>query len=180
MKTSLRYSLFTIALILFGAILQPSLHAQVLGRGFGGALGGAVLGSLVGGREGAQAGAVIGGAVGLAKGAKEKKQKKAQREANARQQAEREKIEKEQQAAEIERLKKQDSAEEVFETGTVIEIQKSLMRMNFDPGDINGKMQPATENAIRLYEQKYNLLETGRPSQELLKHMLRYSPVKEV
>jgi peptidoglycan hydrolase-like protein with peptidoglycan-binding domain len=45
--------------------------------------------------------------------------------------------------------------------------------MNIDPGEINGKMQPATENAIRLYEQKYNLLETGRPSQELLKHMLR-------
>ena len=173
MKTSLRNSLFTIALIFFGAISQPSLHAQVLGRGFGGALGGAVLGSLVGGREGAQAGAVIGGAVGLAQGAKEKSQIKKQREAHARQQAEREKIEKEQQSAEIERLKKQESTEEKFETGTVLEIQKSLIRMGYDPGDINGQMQPATGNAIRLYEQKYDLLESGRPSQELLKHMLR-------
>ena len=173
MKTSLRNSLFSIALILFGAILQPSLQAQVLGRGFGGALGGAVLGSLVGGREGAQAGAVIGGAVGLAKGAKEKKQMEAQREANARQQAEREKIAREQQTAETERLKKEEIAQEEFEIGTVLEIQKSLMRMDFDPGDINGQMQPATENAIRLYEQQYGLLETGRPSQELLKHMLR-------
>ena len=127
----------------------------------------------MGGREGAQAGAVIGGVVGLARGAKEKKQIEAQREAHARQQAERERIQKEQQRAEMERRKKLESAEEEFETGTVIEIQKSLVRLGFDPGEINGKMDPATENAIRLYEQKYNLLETGRPSQELLKHMLR-------
>jgi len=173
MKTSRINILLTMALILIGAILQPSLQAQVLGRGFGGALGGAVLGSLVGGREGAQAGAIIGGAVGLAKGAKEKKQMKALQEAHARQQAERERIQKEQQRLEMERLKQIESAEEEYETGTVLEIQKSLIRMDFDPGDISGKMQPATENAIRLYEKKHNLLETGRPSQELLKHMLR-------
>lgn len=173
MKTSQINILLTVALILIGAILEPSLQAQVLGRGFGGALGGAVLGSLVGGRDGAQAGAIIGGAVGLAKGAKEKKQMKAQQEAHARQQAEREKIQREQQQLEMERLEKLETAEEKFDAGTVLEIQKSLIRMDFDPGDINGKMQPATENAIRLYEQKYNLLETGRPSQELLKHMLR-------
>lgn len=173
MKTSIRNIFFTIALVFLGAILEPSLQAQVLGRGFGGALGGAALGSLVGGREGAQAGAVIGGVVGLAQGAKEKKQIQAQREAQARQQAERERIQKEQQLAEMERRKKLETAEEEFEAGTVIEIQKSLVRMGFDPGEINGKMQPATENAIRLYEQKYSLLETGRPSQELLKHMLR-------
>lgn len=173
MKKTLRKTVFAIILIVFGGIFQPSLQGQVLGRGFGGALGGAVLGSLVGGREGAQAGAIIGGAVGLSKGVKEKKQIEAQKEAYARQQAERTRIEKEQQLVEVERLKKIESKEVEFETGMVIEIQKSLMRMNIDPGEINGKMQPATENAIRLYEQKHNLLETGRPSQELLKHMLR-------
>jgi len=173
MKISIRNILFTIALIFLGAITEPSLHAQVLGRGFGGALGGAALGSLVGGREGAQAGAVIGGVIGLAQGAKEKKQIEAQREAYARQQAERERIQKEQQLAEMERLKKLGSAKEEYETGTVMEIQKSLVRLGLDPGEINGKMQPATENAIRLYEQKHSLLETGMPSQELLKHMLR-------
>ena len=173
MKTVQRNIIFTIALIFFGAIFQPSLQAQVLGRAFGGALGGAALGSLVGGRDGAQTGAIIGGVIGLAKGAKEKKQMAARQEAMARQQAERTRIEKEQQTAEIKRLKKQESTQENFENGTVLEVQKSLMRMGFDPGDINGKMQPATENAIQLYEQKYGLLETGRPSQELLKHMLR-------
>jgi len=173
MKTTQRNMMLTIALIFFGAIFQQSLQAQVLGRGFGGALGGAALGSLVGGRQGAQTGAIIGGVVGLARGAKEKKQMEAQREAYARQQAERDRIQKEQQRAEMERLKQQQASQESFESGTVLEIQKSLMRMGFDPGDINGQMQPATENAIRLYEQKFGLLETGRPSQELLKHMLQ-------
>lgn len=173
MKSVQRNIIFTMALIMLGVVFQSSLQAQVLGRAFGGALGGAALGSLVGGRDGAQTGAIIGGVVGLARGAKEKKQRQAQEEAYARQQAERERIAREQQIAETERLKKQESAREEFETGTVLEIQKSLMRMDFDPGDINGQMQPATENAIRLYEQQYGLLETGRPSQELLKHMLR-------
>lgn len=173
MKTLRRNILFTVALIIFGTVSQSSLQAQVLGRAFGGAMGGAVLGSLVGGRDGAQTGAIIGGVVGLAQGAQEKSQMEAQREARARQQAEREKIQKEQQLAEIERLKKQESEVVKVETGTVLEIQKSLIRMGYDPGDVNGQIQPATENAIRLYEQKHNLLETGRPSQELLKHMLR-------
>lgn len=173
MKTRQRNIIFAMALIFFGAILQPSLQAQVLGRGFGGALGGAALGSLVGGREGAQAGALIGGVVGLARGAKEKKQMEAQREAYARQQAERERLQKEQQEAEMEHLKEQQTAQEQFESGTVLEIQKSLMRMGFDPGNIDGQMQPATQNAILLYQRKFNLLETGKPSQELLKHMLQ-------
>jgi peptidoglycan hydrolase-like protein with peptidoglycan-binding domain len=173
MNTILNKSLFSVALIIFGVVFQPSLQAQVLGRGFSGAMGGAILGSLVGGREGAQAGAAIGGAVGLVQGAREKSQIEAQREAHARQQAERERIQKEQQLAQAERLKEQESAEEKFDSGTVLEIQKSLVRMGFDPGDINGQMQTATENAIRLYEQKHKLLETGRPSQELLKHMLQ-------
>ncbi len=173
MKTAQRNIIFTLALIMFGVFFQSSLQAQVLGRGFGGALGGAALGSLVGGRDGAQTGAIIGGVIGLAKGAKEKKRMVAQREAYARQQAERERLQKEQQKAEIERIKKQEVEQENFESGTVLEVQKSLMRMGFDPGNIDGQMQPATENAIRLYEIKYSLLETGKPSQELLKHMLQ-------
>lgn len=174
MKTKQKKIIVTLTFLLCGVIFQSALQAQALGRAFGGALGGAALGSLVGGRDGAQTGAIIGGVVGLAQGAKEKKQREAQQAAYARQQAERERLQKAQQKAEMERLKKQEEQQENFESGTVLEIQKSLMRMGFDPGDINGKMQPATENAIRLYENKYSLLETGRPSQELLKHMLQH------
>ena len=173
MKTGKRNIIFTIALMMFGVLFQTSLQAQVLGRGFGGALGGAALGSLVGGRDGAQTGAIIGGVVGLAQGAKEKRQMEARKEAYARQQAERQRLQQEKQKAEIERLKKQEVSQDNYESGTVLEVQKSLVRMGFDPGNIDGKMQPATENAIRLYEKKYSLLETGRPSQELLKHMLQ-------
>lgn len=173
MKIAQRQLIFTIAFLIVGFAFQSSIQAQILGRGFGGALGGAALGSLVGGRDGAQAGAIIGGVVGVAQGTKEKKQKKARREAYEKQQAEREMMEKEQRQAEIKYLKKQETAKENFESGTILEIQKSLIRIGFDPGDVNGKMQPATENAILLYERKYNLLETGRPSQELLKHMLK-------
>jgi len=173
MKISQRQLIFTIGFLIVGFVFQSSMQAQILGRGFGGALGGAALGSLVGGRDGAQAGAIIGGVVGITQGAKEKKQKKAQRAAYERQQAEREMMEKEERKAEMEHRKKQETAKENFESGTVLEIQKSLIRIGFDPGDVNGKMQPATENAILLYERKYNLLETGRPSQELLKHMLK-------
>jgi outer membrane lipoprotein SlyB len=173
MKTVQRNIIFTMALIMFGTFFQSHLQAQILGRGVGGALSGAVLGSLVGGRDGAQTGAIIGGVIGLAKGAKEKKQRAAQEEAYARQQEERERLQKEQQEAEIKRIKKQETKQENFESGTVLEVQKSLMRTGFDPGNIDGKMQPATENAIRLYQIKYSLLETGKPSQELLKHMLQ-------
>ena len=164
-----RYIILVIAFIMTGLVNQTTLQAQVLGRGFGGALGGAALGSLVGGRDGAQTGAIIGGVVGLAQGAKEKKQ----REAYARQQAERQRIQQAQQQAEMEHRQKQEAKVEQMDAATVLEIQKSLVRIGYDPGDINGKMQPSTENAIRLYEQKYGLLETGRPSQELLKHMLK-------
>ena len=173
MKTVQRNIIITTALIVFGILVQTPLQAQVLGRGFGGALGGAALGSLVGGRDGAQTGAIIGGVVGLAQGAKEKRQMEARKDAYARQQAERALIQKEQQQAEIERLKNQEAKQESFESGTVLEVQKSLVRMGFDPGNIDGKMQPATENAIRLYQNKFKLLETGKPSQELLKHMLQ-------
>ena len=173
MKTVQRNIIFTMALIMFGTLFQSHLQAQILGRGFGGALSGAALGSLVGGRDGAQTGAIIGGVIGLAKGAKEKKQMVAKHEAYARQQVERERLEKQQQEAELERNKKQEAKQENFESGTVLEVQKSLMRTGFDPGNIDGKMQPATENAIRLYQIKHSLLETGKPSQELLKHMLQ-------
>jgi outer membrane lipoprotein SlyB len=173
MKTVQSNIIFSIALVMFGVLFQSSLHAQILGRGFGGALSGAALGSLVGGRDGAQTGAIIGGVVGLAQGAKEKKQLAARQEAYARQETERQRLEQEKQQAESERHKSQDVQGESFESGTVLEVQKSLTRMGFDPGNINGQIQPATENAIRLYQKKHGLLETGKPSQELLKHMLQ-------
>ena len=56
----------------------------------------------------------------------------------------------------------------------VLETKKSLVRMGYDPGPIDKQLTPQTVEAIKEYEVKYSLLVTGRPSQELLKHMLQH------
>ena len=159
-------------------------EAQILGRSFGGAMGGAVLGSLVGGRKGAQTGAVIGGAVGVIRGVNERARQRAQAEAYQRQEAERQRIAQQQQQAEIERLKAQQAAQTAQPTSAtpapdgpnatlVIEIQKSLIRLGYDPGGVDGRLGPATVNAIKQYQAKKGLLEDGNASQALLTHLLR-------
>ena len=55
----------------------------------------------------------------------------------------------------------------------ITEIQRSLIKLNLDPGTVGGVLNEKTESAIRTYQTKYNLLETGQPSQELLRHMIR-------
>lgn len=167
----------TVVLLLAILLALPS-QAGVIRKGMSGALSGAALGSMVDGKKGAKTGAIIGGAVGVLGGAAEASQQQQQEEARKRQEAERQRAIQEQQQQEIEALKAQqaaaasNNAPEVSST-TILEIQKSLVRLGYDPGDINGKVGPATESAIRLYEAKFGLLETGRPSPELLKHMLR-------
>jgi hypothetical protein len=54
----------------------------------------------------------------------------------------------------------------------LIEIQKSLIRLGFDPGAVDGKLSQETIEAIRQYQAK-GLLEDGNPSQPLLAHMLK-------
>jgi hypothetical protein len=164
--------------LLLAALLSSMSQAGVIRKGMGGALSGAALGSLVDGKKGAKTGAIIGGAVGVLGGAAEASQQQQQEEARKRQEAERQRAIQEQQQQEIEALKAQqaagaDNAATDVSSTTVLEIQKSLLRLGYDPGDIDGNVGPATESAIRLYETKFGLLETGRPSPELLKHMLR-------
>ena len=54
----------------------------------------------------------------------------------------------------------------------VSETQRSLIRLGYDPGSV-GTMNAQTTAAIKSYQAKKGLLETGRPSQELLKHMIK-------
>jgi len=56
----------------------------------------------------------------------------------------------------------------------VLETKKSLVRMGYDPGPIDNQLNAQTVETIKAYEIKYSLLVTGRPSQELLKHMLQH------
>lgn len=171
----------------FAAILLPA-EAQVLRRGFGGALRGAAFGALVGDEDAARKGAIIGGSVGAVRGIAQASREQAEREAYARQEAERQRIAQEQQQAEIERLKAQQAAQAAQAAQTVqpsvpapagpdatvvIEIQKSLIRLGFNPGPVDGKLTPATVNAIKQYQTKMGLIEDGHPSQPLLAHMLK-------
>jgi len=168
------------------------LQAQIFEGGFAGALSGAVLGSLVGGRSGAAWGAAVGGGVGMIEGANQRERQKEAEAAFRRQQEERtawqrEDLRRRQQemtslAAKQEccapnagNLADATSATAVSAYSlTVLETKKSLVRMGYDPGPIDDQLNPRTVTAIRAYEVKYSLLETGRPSQELLKHMLQH------
>jgi len=158
------------------AILTPNpSHSGPLGEALGGALKGAVLGSLIDGRDGAAAGAAIGGAVGLASGIGRENQKRKQAEIAEQRRKEREELER-QRKEERERLEKErkKEAEETqgYDPVLISEIQRSLIRLGYDPGPV-GRMNPKTEEAVRSYQRDKGLLETGNLSQELLKHMIQ-------
>jgi localization factor PodJL len=52
------------------------------------------------------------------------------------------------------------------------QIQEQLIRLGLYPGPADGFSGPQTEDAIRSYQSKNNMSATGRPSEELLVHML--------
>lgn len=174
-----RVSIFLLAGVMLCG--TAPVQANVVDRGFGGAMGGAMLGSMLGGRKGAKKGAALGAAVGVIRGVDENARREERRKAMARQQAER------QQILEAQRRQAQQAypppppsspggaagAAPGADYTTIVEIQKSLFRLGFDPGGVNGHMTPNTEQAISQYQAAKGLLETGQPSQALLTHMLR-------
>jgi peptidoglycan hydrolase-like protein with peptidoglycan-binding domain len=54
----------------------------------------------------------------------------------------------------------------------IVETQKSLIRMGYDPGTL-GQAGPELTSAVFKYQRNKGLLETGELSQALLTHMLR-------
>ena len=172
---------------------SAAAHAQILRGALGGAFSGAVFGRLVGDKKGAQRGAVIGAIGGTVVGAAQKESRLQQeRRANERLRAQmEEQNRREAEAWERERLRREQevhqqqtpmreaahsyvAAPQASPDGTlIVEIQRSLVRLGYDPGPINGELSAATVNAIRAYQVKHNLLETGQVSDALLKHMIR-------
>jgi hypothetical protein len=165
------------------------LQAQIIESGFGGALSGAVLGSLVAGQEGAAWGAAIGGGYGLIQGANEHGRRMEAESAFRRQQQERAAWEREDLRRRQQEMASLAARQECCVPTTsvnpshaapsadslvVLETKKSLIRMGYDPGLMDSQLNAETITAIRAYEAKYNLLVTGKPSQELLKHMLKH------
>jgi len=137
---------------------------------FSDAMGGAILGNMVGGRKAARTGAILGGVIGAANSAG---QKQRQREQQAEAERRRAMWEAEQQA-EIRRIEEQRAAVPPAsgDETLIIETQKSLIRLGFEPGPL-GQAGPDLTDAIRRYQKSKELLETGDVSQALLTHMLR-------
>jgi peptidoglycan hydrolase-like protein with peptidoglycan-binding domain len=152
-------------------MLSATAQAGIFGEGLGGALRGAILGRMIDGRDGAAAGAVIGGLIGAGKTAsRNKKQKEQAAEAQRRQaewaaqaKSEREKL----SIQPIHAAPQQGSSDTL-----VVETQKSLIRLGFEPGEI-GSAGSALTDAVMTYQKQHGLLETGELSQALLTHMLR-------
>jgi len=181
-----------LALLIGLCVISLPLQAQIFEDGFAGALSGAMLGSLVGGRSGAAWGAAIGGGVGMIEGANQRGRQNEAEAAFRRQQQERITWEREDQRRRQQEMAalaaKQEccvprpvvitptstNAAPSADTLIFLETKKSLVRMGYDPGPIDNQLNPQTVDAIKEYEIKYSLLVTGRPSQELLKHMLRH------
>jgi outer membrane lipoprotein SlyB len=168
MKNKLIIS-FTLLVAL--ALATNLVQAGIFGAGLGGALRGAIVGNLVDGRDGAAAGAVIGGLIGAGEAASREKKERQRTEAAQKRQAEWQAT----QQAEQQRIQKQ-RAVAVPQNSTnqtlVIETQKSLIRLGYEPGDI-GDAGPALAGAVKEYQKSKGLLETGELSQPLLTHMLR-------
>ncbi|MGB2628033.1 MAG: peptidoglycan-binding domain-containing protein [Candidatus Acidiferrum sp.] len=181
-----------LALLICLLVLGLPLQGQIFEGGFAGALSGAMLGSLVGGRPGAAWGAAIGGGVGMIEGANERDRQNQAQAAFRRQQQERAAWQREdQRRREHERALLAARQECCLPTSApaahypanmapagnsfiVLETKKSLLRMGYDPGAIDNQMNPQTAEAIKAYEVKYSLLITGRPTEELLRHMLQH------
>jgi hypothetical protein len=150
-------------------------YSGPFGEALGGALKGAVLGSLVGGRDGAAAGAAIGGAAGLATGIDRENRQRKQAEIAEQRRKERAELEKQRQKErELQEEERNKEAEETqgYDPMLISEIQRSLIRLGYDPGPV-GRMNPKTEEAVRSYQADKGLLVTGNLSQELLKHMIQ-------
>jgi len=174
---------------LFSTGMVSSAVAGLFGNALGGAMQGAFLGGLLDGSDGAQTGAAIGAGVGLLAGmGEEAKKRESQEAARARYEQQRRAMEEQRRVEEaarwetekyrvedgvpsnlpsIGRLQPHEDAE------LIDQIQRSLLKLGYDPGEIDGTLSEKTIVGILAYQARTGLLETGQPSMELLKHMIR-------
>lgn len=161
----------SIAVILIVLATYPA-QAGIFGAGLGGALRGAIVGDLVDGRNGAAAGAVIGGLIGAGEAAAREKKQQQQDEAAQQRTAEWAASQKAEQERILPQQKVAQAPVKSASQTMIVETQKSLIRLGYDPGEV-GIAGPALTKAVTEYQQSNGLLETGELSQALLTHMLR-------
>jgi len=170
-----------------------AVHADPWASGAGGAVVGGILGGVVAGKGGAAVGAVLGGAMGAGMDAEsvyDAKQAKMTSDYADRADWERERRER------VAAMKMQQSDQwgigdsingsdgvvpsvrsgvptSAADRDLIIETQKSIKKLGYEPGVI-GTLNRQTVATIRMYQAQYDLLETGKPSPELLSHMRRH------
>ena len=136
-------------------------RADWLGGSLIGGSAGAIIGGIIGGRGGAAAGAMIGGTVGAYEG---------DRRARARYRyGYRNRHYYRRAPVRYRRAAPRRAAPR--RSDLVVNVQVSLQRLGYAPGSPDGLIGPATSRAIKAYQKEHGLLETGRASPELLKHL---------
>jgi hypothetical protein len=135
------------AAIMLARALTPSpASAQVIERGIQGGVTGAIIGGIIGGGKGAGRGAAIGAGVGVVAGAIEADQ-------NAKARA--------------------YYGPPPPGSNLVYDTQSALLRLGYNPGPPDGVYGQRTAEAISQYQYTYRLPVNGRPSPQLLDHMIR-------
>lgn len=161
-----RIAIVAASIVLASLVIQPA-QAGPFGAALGGALRGAIVGDLIGGRDGAEAGAIVGGMIGAGESISRKKRAKRERQRRKAEWAQ------QQQAQQARTQQRAAAAPAVAANQTlIIETQKSLIRLGYEPGAL-GQAGPQLTQAVIEYQRSKGLLETGELSQALLTHMLR-------
>ncbi|MEP2704008.1 MAG: peptidoglycan-binding domain-containing protein [Roseibium sp.] len=136
-------------------LLQSPAEAGPFRSGIIGGLGGLAIGGILGGGRGAAVGALVGGVGGAIVGATSQ---------NRRQRTVRRPYTNTARAA-------APRPRAAIASPIVSGIQGALSAKGYNPGAIDGRMGPATAQAISSYQQASGLLVTGQPSQALLDHI---------
>ena len=186
---TIRVAVITAILLSTGSLAQADPWVS----GAGGVAVGGVLGGVIAGKSGAAVGAVLGGVMGV--GADAEQVQQARQARMAADYADRAQWERERRERVVAMKLQQtdqwgigdsiDNSDSVLpkvssaapmsaaDRDLIIEIQRSIKRLGYDPGVI-GTLSRETVATIRMYQAQYGLLETGRPSPQLLTHMRQH------
>jgi uncharacterized protein YcfJ len=173
MRKGVAFLVVMVTVLAMMAIHAPVAVAGIFKSPLGSAALGALIGGIAGGGNGAAIGAAVGGGVGLVgKAGDETRKREAAERRHVQERAEWQR----QKQLEQDRLRRErqqtQSQAQSGDTILVSETQRSLVRLGYDPGQV-GVMNLQTTTAIKAYQAEKGLLETGQPSQELLKHMIK-------
>lgn len=147
--------------IVFITVAAP-VKADPVAGGITGLVVGAGIGAVVGGSKGAVKGAVIGTTVGVIAGAVEQDRRRKNR-AKSRKNSGTVKT------SYVPNKKRPQAP--VYDTQLVSETQRLLVEHGFAPGPIDGVYGAKTAQAISEYQDEFDLVVDGQPTDPLLEHM---------